>query len=83
MTQENTVTHKLVRKPILFMSLLEYWWMLGEGQRRTLNDSTKGKIAQQTNKHRDVALALRCLYSKRLDTRLVDITAMQVVAAEK
>ena len=42
---------------------------------------TKGKIAQQTHKHRDGALALRCLYSKRLDTKLVHITAMQEVTA--
>lgn len=40
-------------------------------------------VASLTLEHMDDTFTLRCLYSKRLDSRLVDITAMQEVTAGK
>lgn len=46
--------------------------------------STEGSNCWATKQTRGrLKLALRCLYSRRLDTRLVDITAVQEVAAEE
>lgn len=53
--------------------------MEGQGQILTVT-APRGELLSK-HKHRDGACTLRRLYSKRLDTKLVDITAMQEVAA--